>query len=123
HPLPFVGFAQARMLSPDGLCKAYDNDGIGYVRAEGGAVLILRSSERVAREGDRRRAAKVARRQNPPRRRGIFNRIIGMVDSGRADIDMTKMIVDTAKPLGITVHDHIIIGRDGHASLRGLRLI
>jgi DNA repair protein RadC len=28
-----------------------------------------------------------------------------------------------AKPLGITVHDHIIVGRDGHASLKGLRLI
>ncbi|CAN7573178.1 DNA repair protein RadC [Rhizobium sp. LjRoot98] len=41
----------------------------------------------------------------------------------RADIEMTKMIVDTAKPLGITVHDHIIIGKDGHASLKGLRLI
>lgn len=60
HPLPFVGFAQARMLSPDGLCKAYDNDGVGYVRAEGGAVLVLRSSERVAREGDRSRATIVA---------------------------------------------------------------
>ena len=41
----------------------------------------------------------------------------------RADIDMTKMFVDTAKPLGITVHDHTIIGKDGHASLKGLRLI
>lgn len=60
HPMPFVGFAQARMLSPDGLCKAYDNDGIGYVRAEGGAILVLRSSERVAREGDRSRARIVA---------------------------------------------------------------
>ncbi len=28
-----------------------------------------------------------------------------------------------AKPLGITVHDHIITGKDGHASLKGLRLI
>jgi DNA repair protein RadC len=36
---------------------------------------------------------------------------------------MTKMIIETAKPLGITVHDHIIIGKDGHASLKGLRLI
>ncbi|MEW9615501.1 JAB domain-containing protein [Shinella sp. S4-D37] len=41
----------------------------------------------------------------------------------RADIDMTKTIVETARPLGITVHDHIIIGKDGHASLKGLRLI
>ena len=37
--------------------------------------------------------------------------------------DIRKMIVDTAKPLGITVHDHIIIGKDGHASLKGLRPI
>jgi len=28
-----------------------------------------------------------------------------------------------AKPLGIAVHDHIIVGRDGHASLKGLKLI
>jgi len=27
------------------------------------------------------------------------------------------------KPLGIAVHDHIIVGKDGHASLKGMRLI
>jgi DNA repair protein RadC len=43
--------------------------------------------------------------------------------SPRGDIDMTKAIVEVAKPLGIAVHDHIIVGRDGHASLKGLRLI
>lgn len=36
---------------------------------------------------------------------------------------MTRAIADIAKPLGITVHDHIIIGKSGHASLRGLKLI
>ncbi|MDI4657638.1 RadC family protein [Xanthobacter autotrophicus] len=41
----------------------------------------------------------------------------------RADIDMTRKIIDVAKPLGIEVHDHIIVGKDGHASLKGLRLI
>jgi len=41
----------------------------------------------------------------------------------RADIDMTKRIIDVAKPLGIELHDHIIVGKDGHASLRGLKLI
>jgi len=41
----------------------------------------------------------------------------------RADIEMTKTIVDIAGPLGITVHDHIIVGRSGHASFKGLRLI
>ncbi|OYW51802.1 MAG: hypothetical protein B7X99_04125 [Rhizobiales bacterium 17-65-6] len=41
----------------------------------------------------------------------------------RADIDMTKRIIEMAKPLGIELHDHIIVGKDGHASLKGLRLI
>jgi DNA repair protein RadC len=35
---------------------------------------------------------------------------------------MTKLIADAAKPLGITVHDHVIIGKDGHVSMKGLRL-
>ena len=41
----------------------------------------------------------------------------------QADITMTQAIVEVAKPLGISVHDHIIVGKDGHASLKGLRLI
>jgi len=35
----------------------------------------------------------------------------------------TKAIVDIAKPLGIAVHDHIIVGKQGHANLKGLKLI
>ncbi len=53
----------------------------------------------------------------------VHNHPSGDPTPSRADIEMTKTIVDTAKPLGITVHDHIIIGKDGHASLKGLRLI
>ena len=33
---PWLGFARASMLSPDGRCKSFDADGKGYVRAEGG---------------------------------------------------------------------------------------
>jgi DNA repair protein RadC len=36
---------------------------------------------------------------------------------------MTKQIIQVANPLGIAVHDHIIVGKDGHASLKGLKLI
>jgi DNA repair protein RadC len=36
---------------------------------------------------------------------------------------MTKAIAAVAKSLGIVVHDHIIVGKDGHPSLKGLRLI
>ncbi|WP_102868705.1 type I polyketide synthase [Pseudovibrio exalbescens] len=44
-PFPFVGFAQATMLSPEGLCRAFDADGKGYVRAEGGLVFVLRRQD------------------------------------------------------------------------------
>ncbi len=53
----------------------------------------------------------------------VHNHPSGDPTPSRADIDMTHVIVSTAKPLGITVHDHIIIGREGHASLKGLKLI
>lgn len=53
----------------------------------------------------------------------VHNHPSGDPTPSRADIDMTKTIVDTARPLGITVHDHIIIGKDGHVSLKGLRLM
>jgi len=36
---------------------------------------------------------------------------------------MTKAIVAIGAPLGISVHDHIIVGKNGHASLKGLRLM
>ena len=38
----------------------------------------------------------------------------------QADIRMTKSIVEIAKPLGIAVHDHIIVGKNGHTSLKGM---
>ena len=41
----------------------------------------------------------------------------------RADIEMTKQIIEAAEPLGIKVYDHIIVARDGHASMKGLKLI
>jgi DNA repair protein RadC len=36
---------------------------------------------------------------------------------------MTRVILEVAKPLGVAVHYHIIVGRDGHASLKSLKLI
>ncbi len=40
-----------------------------------------------------------------------------------ADIRMTLNIIAIAQPFGIVVHDHLIVGRNGHASLKGLKLI
>jgi DNA repair protein RadC len=53
----------------------------------------------------------------------VHNHPSGDPAPSRADIDMTKLIIEAARPFGITVHDHIIVGRNGHASFRSLRLI
>lgn len=41
----------------------------------------------------------------------------------RADIELTRTIAEAAKRLGISLHDHIIIGREGHVSLRAQGLL
>jgi DNA repair protein RadC len=56
----------------------------------------------------------------------LSGRVLGEFPSGdptpsRADLAMTQQIV--ASPPGVAVHDHIIVGKDGHASLKGLKLI
>jgi DNA repair protein RadC len=53
----------------------------------------------------------------------LHNHPSGDPSPSRADIEMTKAIVDIARPLGIALHDHIIVGKDGHASLKSLKLI
>ncbi|MDQ0393995.1 RadC family protein [Labrys monachus] len=53
----------------------------------------------------------------------VHNHPSGDPSPSAADITMTRTIADVAKPLGIVLHDHLIIGRNGHASLRGLQLI
>jgi DNA repair protein RadC len=60
---------------------------------------------------------------------GGFQRVLHNHPSGdptppsQADIQMTKAIIDIAAPPGISVHDHIIVGKNGHASLKGMKLI
>jgi DNA repair protein RadC len=53
----------------------------------------------------------------------VHNHPSGDPTPSQADVQMTKVIVDIATPLGISVHDHIIVGKNGHASLKGLKLI
>jgi len=53
----------------------------------------------------------------------LHNHPSGDPTPSRADIDMTKAIIEALKPSGVTVHDHIIIGKKGFASMKGLLLI
>jgi DNA repair protein RadC len=53
----------------------------------------------------------------------VHNHPCGDPTPSRTDIQMTQAIIDVAKPLGISVHDHIIVGREGHANFKGLKLI
>jgi DNA repair protein RadC len=53
----------------------------------------------------------------------VHNHPSGDPTPSHADIQMTHSIIEVAKPLGISVHDHIIVGKEGHASLKGLKLI
>jgi DNA repair protein RadC len=53
----------------------------------------------------------------------VHNHPSGDPAPSQADIQITKAIVDIAAPLGIAVHDHVIVGKNGHASLKELRLI
>ncbi|MEL6677507.1 MAG: SDR family NAD(P)-dependent oxidoreductase, partial [Pseudomonadota bacterium] len=51
-PLPFIGFSRAAMLSPDGLCRAFDSRANGYVRSEGAVVFVLRRMRSAHADGD-----------------------------------------------------------------------
>jgi DNA repair protein RadC len=53
----------------------------------------------------------------------VHNHPSGDPTPSTADIRMTQEIITIAKPMGIVVHDHIIVGRNGHASFKGLKLI
>lgn len=53
----------------------------------------------------------------------VHNHPSGSPEPSRADIDITRRIAEAGRPLGIAVHDHVIIGREGHVSLRAKGLL
>ena len=53
----------------------------------------------------------------------VHNHPSGDPEPSTEDIYLTHQIIAVGKPLKIAVHDHLIIGKHGHASLKGLRLI
>ena len=53
----------------------------------------------------------------------VHNHPSGDPTPSTQDVKLTLDIIGMAKPLGVMIHDHIIVGRQGHASLKGLGLI
>ena len=53
----------------------------------------------------------------------VHNHPSGDPTPSNADIKMTRTIADIAEPIGVAVHDHIIVGKEGHASFRALGLL
>ncbi len=67
---------------------------------------------------------KIIEYQNDNGRRGMMhNHPSGDPKPSRDDIEMTREIKVAAEALGITIHDHLVIGRKGHASFRSLGLL
>lgn len=53
----------------------------------------------------------------------MHNHPSGSPEPSRADIQITQKIMEAGRLLGIVVHDHVIIGRQGHVSLKAKGLI
>ena len=53
----------------------------------------------------------------------VHNHPSGDPTPSSSDVEMTKQIVEAARVLDIAVHDHLIIGRNGHSSLKQLGLM
>jgi len=53
----------------------------------------------------------------------VHNHPSGDPEPSRQDIALTRELISAAKPLGITVHDHIIVAARGQTSLRSMGLI
>ena len=53
----------------------------------------------------------------------VHNHPSGDPTPSSADIDMTRRIAEIGEKLGVILHDHIIVGRNGHTSFKGSRLI
>lgn len=53
----------------------------------------------------------------------MHNHPSGDPKPSQADVDLTRQIIKAAEPFNILVHDHLIISRKGHSSLRNMGLI
>ncbi|PZU60443.1 MAG: DNA repair protein [Brevundimonas sp.] len=53
----------------------------------------------------------------------LHNHPSGDPTPSRADVEMTKQVVQAGRALNVEVHDHLVVGRDGVASFKQLGLM
>jgi len=53
----------------------------------------------------------------------VHNHPSGSPEPSRQDVAVTRQIIDATRPLGVSVHDHIVIGAEGHSSMRSMGLL
>ena len=53
----------------------------------------------------------------------VHNHPSGDPEPSKADIAQTKNLIELGEKLGVEIHDHVVIGRNGHVSLKGQKLI
>ncbi len=123
HPYSFVGFTRASMLSAGGRSRAFAHEGDGYVRAEGGAMLLLKPVAQAMAEGDRIHAVIRATGNNTDgaRKNGLT------IPSGEAQAELLRTLLDRAglqaddidyveaHGTGTAVGDPVEAGALGHA--------
>ena len=118
-PMPFIGFSQAHMLSPDGRCKVFDDSANGYVRSEGGAILILKSLDKAIEDKDNILATIVDSKVNQdgktvgislPSSTGQQNLLKDLYK----DKDLSRLVYVEAHGTGTLVGDPIEVGSIGN---------
>lgn len=110
-PYPFIGFCQASMLSPAGRCFAFDARANGYVRGEGGGVVLLKPLAAALADGDRVHAVILGDGVNSD------GRTIGMsMPSQQAQADLLRKVYSAA---GVSAEDLTFIEAHGTGTQAG----
>ncbi|MGW5604397.1 SDR family NAD(P)-dependent oxidoreductase [Streptomyces rochei] len=105
-PKVFAGFSAASMLSPTGRCRAFSAEADGYVRSEGGGLLLLKRLPDALADGDRVHAVILGSgANNDGRTSGIA------LPNGRAQHDL---LVDTYA--GASVHPDRLVYMEAHGT-------
>ncbi|GMA78480.1 hypothetical protein GCM10025880_48970 [Methylorubrum aminovorans] len=119
-PFNFISFSNAQMLSRTGLCQAFSSSADGYVRAEGGVVLLLQSAEAAARSGRTVRGVIAASGVNSDGRTTGISLPSGHAQGAlleqvyrEAEIDLDKIAFVEAHGTGTPVGDPIEAGAIG----------